>query len=409
MNQSRTHLAALLGVLLLSIALSSCALTPYSYEPLDSFGIEQRAVSKVQGPFQVRAAVVGDEEARQLFGIDLTRRGIQAVWLEIRNDSGKRARIAPYSLDKEYFPPHEVAYMYRKDFSKQGWLDMEQRFYEMSMQRTIPAGETASGIVFTNADPGTKTFNVDVYYLDQVAIYEHFTFYITAPGFTPDYAEIDFAGLYRPDEVQDVDLDGFRALLQDFPCCTTDESGARKGRPINVLIVAPGRELLQALLRASWRESSYERDYNYLKDIDYLFGRPPDSLFRKFLGRGRERNVIGVWLAPIRVEGVPVWMVQVKHALGRTFEIGEQILGVRLDPNVDDGRNYLLQDFWYAQSLKSFAWSRSGHDVSADDPEFDFNGNPFFSDGFRLVLWLTGDTVSLRDARDLKWDRIRSN
>ena len=88
---------------------------------------------------------------------------------------------------------------------------------------------------------------------------------------------------------------------------------------------------------------------------------------------------MGIWLAPIRVDGVPVWMVQIKHAIGRMFEIGEMFLGVKLDPDVDDGRNFLLQNLWYSQSLKAFAWSATGIEVPKEEPLLDFRNNPFFS------------------------------
>lgn len=394
-----------LSILMVSL-LSACSMTPYRYEPLEDFNIVGRAESQEQGDFKVRASVPNDEEAKALFGIDLTRRNIQAVWLEITNNRDQRARFAPYSVDAGYFPPHEVAYMYRKQFSKEGWQDMERRFYEMSMPRFIAPGETVSGFVFTNANPGTKTFNVDIFYASDTAQNEHFTFFLDVPGFTPDYHEVEFDKLYQPDEIRDVDLEGLRALVADLPCCTSNIDGDGQGMPVNTLLVAPGRELLQALLRAGWNETAYEKSDNYLNSTDYFFGRPPDAIFRKSLGRGRERNEMGVWLAPIRVDGAPAWVIQNKHALGRVFELGEMFLGVPLDPDVDDGRNYLLQDFWYSQSLEAFGWSKSGIEVSRENPTMDFNNNPFFADGYRLVMWLSGETVSLMDARNVGWDAL---
>ena len=405
MRSSRPVLIRIFATLVLTLLAAGCAVTPYSYQPFDEFGIEQRAITQEEGEIRVRASVPGDEEARKLFGIPLTKRGIQAVWLEVTNNSDVRVRFAPYSVDPDYLPPHEVAYMYRKQFSKQGWLDMEQRFFEMSMSRHLEPGETKSGFVFTNAQKGTKSFNVDVYYTDGKKDFEHFTFFIEVPGFRPDHAEVDFRNLYSSDELIEADRDTFRTLLGDMPCCTANSDDSARGQPIEILLLAEGIDLLQALLRAGWEETSYQRSPDFLSASDYFYGRPPDSIFRKGRDKSTERNEMGLWLTPIRVDGVPVWAAQVKHAIGRRFEIEETFLGVRLDPDINDGRNFLMQNLWYSGSLKHFAWSNTGIEVAQDSPALDFNENAWFSDGYRLVLWLSGDAVSLSETSEIVWDQ----
>ena len=391
------------------VLLAACAATPYRYEPLDRFEIEERAVVQKQGQIQVRASVPSDEEAKKLFGISLSNRGIQAVWLEVTNNSNVRVRLAPYSMDPDYFPPHEVAYMYRKQFSKQGWLDMEQRFFEMSMPRHLEPGETRSGVVFTNAQKGTKSFNVDVYYTDGKQDFEHFTFFIEVPGFTPDHAEVNFRGLYAEEDRKEVDIAGLRALVADMPCCTTNSDGSARGQPIVILLVAKGIDLLQALLRSGWEETSANRSPDFLSASDYFLGRPPDSIFRKGRDRGTERNEMGIWLTPVAVDGVPVWAAQIKHAIGRRFPIEETFLGVRLDPDINDGRNFLLQNLWYSGSLKHYAWSNTGVEVPKESPAMDFNENAWFSDGYRLVLWVSGDSVALTETSEIEWDQVRNS
>lgn len=381
-------------------------MTSYRYQTLDSFEIVQRAQTQELGAFRVQAAVPSDEEAEALFGIPLTRRGIQAVWLKVTNNSDLRARFAPYSVDNNYFPPHEVAYMYRKQFSKQGWLDMEKRFYEMSMPRYLGAGETVSGFVFTNAQAGTKSFNVDLFLSGNKTEYEHFTFFINVPGFTPDHAEVNFKDLYDPGELQDVNVEDFRTLVEQMPCCTTNSDGKLMGQAIDTIIVSSGLNLLQALLRAGWSETSYTRSDSYLNISDYFLGRPPDAIFRKGRDKTTERNEMGLWLTPIRVEGVPVWVAQIKHAIGRRYKIEEQFLGVKLDPDINDGRNFLLQNFWYSEALIQYAWSASGWKVDESNPELDFNNNAWFSDGYRLVMWVSGEPVSHSEVNRIDWDPV---
>jgi len=390
----------------LLLLLSACSLTPYKYDEAPSLSVIDRAVIQQQGHFTVRASVPGIEEANAIFGIPLEKRGIQPVWLEITNHGSARARVAPYSLDDEYFPPHEVAYMYRKQFSKEGWLDMEKRFYEMSLPRQIAGGATVSGYVFTHLQPGTKAFNVDIFYVSDELTDEHFTFFVEVPGFTPDHAEIDFQSLYSAEEIRDVYEAELRSLVEAIPCCTTNRAGDGQGRPVNLFMVAGGKDLLQALLRAEWMETSYERNEEYLSATGYLYGRPADAVFRKRRGKSSDRNEMSLWLTPLLHEGTPVWAAQVRHAIGRFFAIGEKFLGVQLDPDVNEGRNYFLQNIWYSQSLESYAWSVSGIVVPQERPLTDFGGNEFFSDGLRMVLWIAGDTISLQNATNRRWDSV---
>lgn len=406
MSFSRFCCFRLPGAVLIALLVAGCSMTPYRYQPLDNFGIEQRAQAQESGAFKVLASVPSDEEAEALFGIPLSQRGIQAVWLKITNSSDLRARFAPYSVDDRYFPPHEVAYMYRKQFSSQGWLDMEKRLFEMSIPRYLGAGQTVSGFVFTNAQTGTKSFNVDIFLAGNKSDYTHFTFFINVPGFKPDHAEVNFKALYGPDELQDVNTEEFRTLIDKMPCCTTNSDGTGSGQPIDTIVVSSGIELLQALLRAGWSETSYLRSDSYLNATDYFLSRPPDVIFRKGRDKTTERNEMGLWLTPIRVDDVPVWVTQIKHAIGRRYKIEEQFLGVKLDPDINDGRNFLLQNLWYSEALSQYAWSASGRRVDESTPELDFNNNAWFSDGYRLIIWVSGEPVSHGEVNRLDWGPV---
>ncbi len=396
-------------VLLLSAAallIVSCAGNTVRFDASPQAEVESRQMVQEAGAFRVAASVPSTEEAERLFGIPLQDRGIQPVWLEIRNDGDDRARFVPYSVDREYFPSHEVAYMFRKGLSDQALADLETHLLEQTLPRRINPNSTVSGYVFTHAEPGTKAFNVDIYYANGEAPNEHFTFFINVPGFEPDHASVDFESLYASEEIADYSVDEFRQALADWPCCTTNHDGSLEGRPYLVFFVAHGKDLLQALLRAEWQETSLSSDPNYLISIDYLFSRPPDARFRKLRDEGSNRNEMALWLAPVRVEGKPVWVAQIKHAISRFFGLGDYFFGQRIDPDVDEGRNFMLQNMWYAQALEAYAFSGTSVVVPVDDPRLDFNGQPWFSDRYRLILWISGDPVSLKSARDMKWDRV---
>lgn len=388
------------------LAVASCSMAPHRYEPLADSEVTQRAITQQKGTFTVRASVPGKDEAEAIFGIPVYDRGIQPVWLQITNHADHRARVILSSIDREYFPPNEVAYIHRKQFSKQGWSDLEAYLHANALPRQIGPGDTSSGWVFTHASTGSKAFNLDIYGVDETPSYEQFTFFIEVPGFVPDHRSVDFQELYRAGDIRDVDSTALKALLAEIPCCTRNRDGSAHGRPVQIFIVSEGLALLRALLRAGWNETSYARDEDYLAGADYFYGRPPDGIFRKGRDQKSERAELALWLAPVRVDGQPLWVGQFKTAIGRRYAIGERFLGVTLDPDTTEGRDYMLQDLWYAQALKHWAWSKTGHAVSQDQPEQDLHGNPWFAaDAYRAVIWVSGDPISMDKATPLEWGR----
>ena len=108
---------------------------------------------------------------------------------------------------------------------------------------------------------------------------------------------------------------------------------------------------------------------------------------------------------PFLVNGETVWAAQTRNAVGRLYDIGEYFLGIRMDPNADEGRNYLMQDLLYSQSIISFGWSQSGLKVPKEEPRSDFTGNVWFSDGYRMVVWVSGEPYSIGDIDNLRWDQ----
>jgi hypothetical protein len=393
--------------LLAALLLSACSATPLRYEPIGELGVIERAEEQAQGQFRIRASVPGEDEAKRLFGIPVYDRGIQPVWIEVTNLGDSRARLVLSSIDPKYFSPYEVAYIHRKRLSNDGLYDLESHLYETALPRQIGPRETASGFVFTHLNRGTKAFNVDIFTTDGKKDYEQFTFFLEVPDFVPDHAQVDFYTLYDEQSVTDVDVDGLRGLLQDIPCCAVDRAGERRGRPVDVFFVATGTDLLRALLRAGWSETSYARDDAYLDQAEHFFGRAPDAIFRKGRDRTTERVELSLWMAPVRVDGKPLWAGQVRHAIGRLFDLGERFFGVNFDPDTTDGRNYALQDLWYAQSIQHWAWSDSGIEIPLAAPATDFAGRPWFTrDPYRIVIWISGQPIAMSRATRFKWIEV---
>jgi hypothetical protein len=304
-------------------------------------------------------------------------------------------------VDRNYFSPLEVAYMHRKGYSKEARAEMDKRFHGSALPRQIPAGETRSGYVFTHASPGTKSFNIDLF---SANIDHSFAFFVTVPGFEPDHAEVDFESLYGPSDLREYDLNGLRRALMEIPMVTKDLSGKQSGLPASIVVVGEGIDVLKALLRAGWYESPSMRSEELLAKAHYLFGRVPDAVFRIQRNKQKDRNELYLWLSPMRVDGKPVWIAQVTHFIGRSTQLEQVLFGTRIDPDIDDGRNYFMQNMWYSQSLEQLAWLAVGTANTVENVRVDFNGSEYFTDGFLIVAWLSGVPVSLLETTNADWD-----
>ena len=109
------------------------------------------------------------------------------------------------------------------------------------------------------------------------------------------------------------------------------------------------------------------------------------------------------WLAPWRMEGDPVWIVLVTHFIGQRNQLRETLFGSIFDPDIDEGRNYLIQNMWYTQSLERLGWIATGDIISIDEAREDFNGDRYFTDGHLAVIWLSGEPVSMLETQRAKW------
>jgi hypothetical protein len=382
----------------------ACSSLPFQPETFDPSLLSSQSQTQHSGDIRVTAAVPGREQALRIFGFDMYERGIQPVWLSIENLAKNRVRYAPTGTDPGYFPPSEVAYMFRKSFSKQDRPKVEKNLYELAIRRNIEAGSTASGFVFTHAAKGRKNLVVDVFNAGGDSL--SFAFFLEVPGFVPDHAVVDFDNLYLPSEIVDYDTDGFRSMLANWQCCTEDLSGKLTGLPLGVILIGSGENTLRALMRADWYETQWQDARANLKPegFHYLFGRHADAVLRIKRNARKERNELYIWKTPWRLEGEDVWVALVTHFIGQRTRLEEALMGARFDSGMDDGRNFLLQNIWYSQALRQSAWFDGGDPSTSDQPRQDFNGAHYYTDDFRAVLWLSADTFSLYEAEYVDWD-----
>jgi hypothetical protein len=135
----------------------------------------------------------------------------------------------------------------------------------------------------------------------------------------------------------------------------------------------------------------------------YVYGRRQDAAFQKARGTIHERNHLRLWLSPMRFKGNPVWVGQISRDIGVRFTT-KTILTHKIDPDVDETRDFLIQDLWYSQGLKKLAYVKGVGPAPISEPRGNLTGDPYFTDGLRAVLWVSSDLVEL-DAVELgEWE-----
>jgi hypothetical protein len=400
-NRHDVHIAALICVLLV---LSSCATQSFVAAPVGPSDFTQRGISQTDQSVIVTVAVPTAEEIIELLGVDLYADGIQPVWMHVENGRDAHVRVAHFSIDNNYFAPLEVAWLYRKRFSKSSRDNLDRWFIDNAMPRYVPAGESRTGFVFTHATEGTKGMNVDVYAgTDAIS----FTFFVPLPGFKPDYMNVDFEGLYNDEEIFVGDLDDLRNKVAGMPCCTTSESGQESGDPLNVVIVGPPAAVRRALLRGGWQETETDSPVTRVARLHYYKGRSPDGTFHKSRPDGRERKELRLWLAPMLIDSETVWLGHISYDMSGALS-NSDLTAYQIDPDVDDARMFLLQNFWYNQSLRSHAMAAGVPAATVDSPRTNFRGGEYFTDGLRVVLLVSEEPVAMDETRSLLWGRYRA-
>jgi hypothetical protein len=394
------------------LILFGCA--TFKPSPIDEALYRNRALAKSDGEVQVAADVLGVEETKKVFGFDLYKKGIQPIWIEIENNTEVRLWFPLVSVDPNYFAPLEVAYLHHFSFSKNTNRHMDEYFYDQAMGPYVSPGKVRSGFVFTNLDLGTKGFNVDLIGEDHEI--RRFLFFISVPGFRVSHQDVELKELYSKDELVSIDNEkDLKTAIEGLPCCTTNQDRTKQGDPLNLVIISSGKALHHALIRSGWDETASAKAYSESKEkilttfekqsqygpvtLQYVYGRPQDGAFRKSRETADERNHLRLWLSPIRYKGKPVWVGQINRDikvrfLPNTFQI---------EPFVDEARTYMLQNLWYSQGLAKFGYLKGVGAASMSEPRKNMDGHSYFTDGYRLVMWLTSKSISFSEVEALQW------
>jgi hypothetical protein len=386
----------------------------------------QRSIERREDDLVVRVAVLDDRESERFFGLNVARRGIQPVWLQIVNNGKQACRLRLASLDPNYYPPLEAAYANHFHIGRRligfGLLSMffihllvllpfkvlGARIANRRMNAyfeehgigwgLIRPGQELSGFVFTSLDEGTKQFSVRLLGPEGV---KEFPFSIRVPGLRVDYHTKELDALAYCGDAVECDESALRARLEALPRSTTNRKGTAEGDPLNLVAVGDFSTILNGFgarwdetevisLKSCWRTFkafSLGSRYRYSPVSPlYVAGRCQDFALQRVRQTINERLHLRLWITSLRFEGKPVWIGQISRDIGVRFTPKTWNLTThKIDPDVDDARDYVLDDL-----MESGRVTRVGYvsGVGAADraaPRRNLTGDPYFTDGLRAV------------------------
>lgn len=401
--QTPANQLSIFGLMLCFALLIDACATFEQPEIIDETPVRERALTQtaVSVGIQASVAVVGDEEAEEIFGIDLARKKIQAVWLEIRNNTDKTLILLPTAIDPNYFTPLEVAFVYHKWFAKDANAALDEHLLSLNFPiRNLIMPETrASGYIFTTWTKGSKVIDVDLAGDD---ISQNFTFFASGPGTQEARAVFDIAGkMFSDDELHSVTSEtALRQTLMRLPCCVSSLRSGDPGEPLNVVFISTLDDLTTAMMRRGYR-------YQPLNPR-YAFGRAQDFSGRK-LSRGyiqAQTHSVRLWKTPIVFKGKPVWIGQTSNRRGGRFAAKAAAeVTLPIDPHVDEARYDLTQDLAYSQALVKIGYVKGAERLTrpkeAEAPDYIH----YTTDGLRAVLVLGDRPASLKTIDFFDWER----
>ncbi|MEJ2033334.1 MAG: LssY C-terminal domain-containing protein [Deltaproteobacteria bacterium] len=401
-------------ILLIFPTLVGCATAPIQTESLNYLA---RTEIQTSGHVRVSAVVLSPQETEMTFGMPLAKKGIQPIWVKIKNEEDKEFYLMLPNIDPDYFSPSEVAWMFRNQDHGTSLDDKIDFFLNKHIPVVIHPHSIVSGYVFTNLDPGAKAFAVEIFGEQDDRSFE---FVQIVPGFEADFMTVDFDQLHPHKELRNLDLAGLRKYLESLPCCTRGGDRKTPGDPLNLVIIGDGPHVLATLVRQGWDLtetlrrgtkwrtvfSSVFRSKYRTSPISplYLFNRPQDVALQKARATVDERNHLRLWRAPVTLKGQKVWVGQISRDIGVKFS-SRTFVTHKIDPIVDEARLYITLDLARSNALRAVGYVKGVGYSDRKSPRFNYTKDPYYTDGLRVVLILGDEEYPLDRISFLPWEQ----
>jgi hypothetical protein len=398
------------GLALCAVLLTGGCATVKPPQPLDEIPFLERSQTQERDGVRITVAAMSEDEARSAFGVNLSKKRIQPVWIDIENSTDQQFYLMLSPIDPRYYSAMEAAYLFHKAGNPTRNEQLDQYFESQKVGRDLQAGSRISGFVYANLKRGTREVRVRL--LSEGAI-EDFEFYVSVPGLKADWERVDFHSIYSEDEFVHYDDDdaAFAEALRALPCCTTKKDGTGAGDPINIVVIGEPDNILAPFIAAGWDEteittagtswktfkSFFGAEYKYSPiSALYIYLRPQDAGLQKARDTINERNHLRLWLAPMTYNGKLVFVGGMSRDIGvRMTTKAWNLTTHEIDPDIDEARNYLIEDLATAGRIATFGLIDGVGYASKDDPMHNHLGSPWWTDGHRLVMELSKTPVAL--------------
>ena len=378
----------------IALALVGCANWQAPAEVSDA-ALRARAVTTTVRDVRVTAAVLSARDSVSMLGADVNKTNVQPVWIEVENRTSQPLLLLRSGTDPDYFSPLEVAWSMHTPLGGRTNVRVDEHFDSLGFKSPILPGGTRAGILFTNPQPRTKLLNVDLFGRRELI---PFSLFLPVPDDVVDDRSRPLLFQYSDAQVKDYqNLAALRAALEQLPCCATDAAGTVQGDPLNAVFVGTFEDFGAAGIRRSYRRELDKSDV-----AQRVFGREPDLVARKRSQAGAPATWIRAWVAPMRFEGKAVFVAQVGRPVGGRFA-PRQAESIVLHEDVDEARNFLIQDMMYSGGLEKLGFITGVGATSEIQPRAALNGARYYTDGLRAVLFFGTRPLSLSDVEMLDW------
>lgn len=390
---------------LLLVLLSGCASDP-AQSLFDQASDAKRSNDPIvrvldDGRLRLSLEVLTQDRMKKDLGVDLTSRRIRGLWIEIDNQSDSPYWLLRSSLDWDYYPVSEILYSLTGDMDNDELLRQQQKLRSQSFRNPVPAHSKVSGYLFVSSNHLNRVAQLVL--LGKEGAWE-VPVYLPVPELQ-GYRLPEPADLYAPEEIVSTDMDGLRKLLKELPCCTTDARSEKQGDPLNLVLVGDAADLHYAFAARNWHtvEMTYLQSaektiksfmfgdkyrYSPVSPL-YAFGRKQDYALQKARASISQRNHLRLWLTPWKVAEKPVWIGQVSRDIGVHMTSQSPIFFTRkVDPDVDEDRNYLLEDLLLTGQVSALGYVAGLGESSKEQPLSNLTGDTYFTDGLRVVVFL---------------------
>jgi hypothetical protein len=76
----------------------------------------------------------------------------------------------------------------------------------------------------------------------------------------------------------------------------------------------------------------------------------------------------------------------------------------KIEPLVDEARSYIFQDILYARALEKYGHVKGVGAATMSNPRMTLQNDPYFTDGYRAVMWVSSTPISFSEVEFLDWE-----